>query len=63
MWYFEKNGEVQVARIVELLYAGSSCYLERKYNAAINIHLAWKRPTAWASVCGAGVQAVEAPGF
>jgi len=35
--------------------------LDRDTNAAINIHLAWKRPTAWASACGAGVQTVEAP--
>ena len=35
--------------------------LDRDENAAINILTAWKRPTFWASVCGARVQGVEAP--
>jgi putative transposase len=37
--------------------------LDRDTNAAINIHLAWKRPTVWASMCGVSVRAVEAPRF
>jgi putative transposase len=37
--------------------------LDRDTNAAINIYLAWKRPTVWASMCGAAVQTVEAPSF
>jgi putative transposase len=37
--------------------------LDRDVNAAINIYLAWKRPTVWASMCGVGVRAVEASRF
>jgi putative transposase len=35
--------------------------LDRDTNAAINILLAWKRPTVWARLCGGRDEAVEAP--
>ncbi len=35
--------------------------LIEQHNAAMNIHLAWKMPTYWNTVCGAARQCVEAP--
>lgn len=37
MWAIQKCGNRQVPRIAHLLYSDCSWYLDRKYNAAVNI--------------------------